>query len=132
MVDNIFTKHALQIRFLCVGGFNTLNGIVCFPLLYFLLPAARTHYVLLMVISQALCISASYATNKYFVFRAKKTNFFEYLRFISFYNIIFIVNLIILPFLVTQWHFNPAKIQLLINISIAVSSYFWHRYITFK
>lgn len=132
IVTQIYSKHALQIRFLCVGGFNTLIGIVSFPTLYFLIPAMRAHYLLLMTICQIFCISFSYITNKFFVFRTKKTSLLEYLRFTFFYNIVFIANLIVLPFLVTHFHFNPAEIQLVINIFIAISSYFWHRNITFK
>lgn len=132
IATQLYAKHGLKIRFLCVGGINTLVGITCFPAIYFLVPVVRPHYLFLMVVCQIFCISFSYLTNKYFVFRAKKTSLLEYLRFTCFYNIIFVVNLIILPWLVAHEHFNPALVQLVINIFIAMSSYFWHRHITFK
>ena len=132
LTKKIYAQHALLIRFLMVGGVNTAVGIFCFPALYFFISTLRTHYLFLMVICQIICISFSYTTNKYFVFRTTGISFWEYLRFTFFYNIIFLINLIILPILVSYWKMNPAKIQLVINIFIAIGSYFWHNHITFS
>lgn len=131
-MNNFYIKHAQKIRFLLVGCGNTIVGILLFPALYFLLPTMRNHYLFLMIISQIFCITFSYFTNKYWVFKTKKNSFLEYVRFTLFYNIVFLINLIFLPWAVSRWHVNPGKIQLMINVFIAMSSYFWHQYITFK
>lgn len=132
LVTNIYHHRGLEIRFLFIGGINTIIGILFFPCIYYLLPFMHNHYLILMILSQFFCITFSYLTNKCFVFRTKEKNFVEYLRFTLFYNIVFAVNLLILPFLVSRYHFNPAKIQLLINIFIAITSYFWHKHISFQ
>lgn len=127
-----YQKHALQWRFVMVGGFNTLIGIITYPLLYLWLVPMRPHYTLLLVMSQVICISNAYVTNKCWVFQTKYYNFGEYLRFTLFYNLVFVLNLILLPILVHTLQVNPAKIQVIISILVAISSYFWHRYVTFK
>jgi len=132
IVNNIYIKHALKMRFLLIGLGNTIVGILFFPILYFVFPGVRGYYLLLMVMSQVFCISFSYVTNKYFVFKIKKMSFLEYIRFTMFYNIAFFINLIFLPFFVSHWHMSPAKIQLMVNFFIVGSSYFWHQYVTFK
>lgn len=131
-VKHFYHQHALKLRFLLVGGCNTLLGIALYPVLYALLTPLRQHYTLLLLITQIICISNSYLTNKYFVFKTKGLNFWEYLRFTFYYNLVFLLNLIMLPVLVKTMHENPAKIQLVLNIFIAVGSYFWHTHLTFK
>ena len=132
-----YQKHALQYRFIIVGGFNTLIGIIVYPLLYWLLvPASHAVNILVvdsvLVVSQVICITNSYITNKYFVFKAKGSSFWEYIRFTLFYNIIFVINLGLLPLLIKMTQVNPAKIQACINVFVAISSYFWHKLFTFK
>lgn len=132
LVTNIYHHRGLEIRFLFIGGINTVIGILFFPCLYYLLPIMHHHYLILMTLSQFFCITFSYLTNKYFVFKTKEKSFIEYLRFTLFYNIVFVINIAILPLLVTYGHFNPAKIQLVINVCIAATSYFWHKHISFS
>ncbi len=134
---SFYQKHALQCRFLVIGGFNTLIGIFVYPLLYWwLVPASHAVNIMVvdsvLVVSQIICISNSYLMNKYFVFKTKGLSFWEYLRFTLFYNIIFIINLGLLPLLIKIMHANPAKIQIGINVLVAMSSYFWHKLVTFK
>ena len=130
-IKKLGRAQALKLRFLMVGGLNTLIGIICFPLMYYLLPFLQSYYLILMLLSQVFCISFSYITNKYLVFKTKQVSLREYLRFTFFYNFVFLINLGVLPLLVKYQHLNPAIVQLCINIFIAVASYFWHTHITF-
>lgn len=129
---NFYDRHGLEVRYAIIGGVNTTVGIGLFPFLYWLLPNLHSHYLILMILSQFICILFSYVTNKLFVFRSKSKNILEYLRFTLFYNIVFAFNVVLLPIAVKHFGFNPGKLQLAINCCIAVSSYFWHKYITFK
>lgn len=114
-----------------VGGFNTFLGFSSYPILYFLLPPLRTHYVILLIICQIICITNAYFTNKYLVFKVSGLSFWEFIKFTTFYNIAFAINLFVLPFLVEVAKFNPIIVQVVINCIITVSSYFWHNHITF-
>lgn len=131
-LKHLYDRHTLKVRFLLVGGCNTLLGIVLFPILYALLIPLQHHYNVLLLLSQIICISNSYLTNKYFVFKTKGINLEEYLRFTFYYNLVFVLNLIILPILVKKTQQSPAEIQLALNVLIAVGSYFWHTHLTFK
>lgn len=128
----LYQKYALQRRFLLVGGCNTVVGVVTYPLLCGLFVTLHTHYQLTLVLSQIWCISFSYLTNKYFVFKTQGISLREYWRFTLFYNLIFALNFLLLPLLVHGLQLSPAHIQLVINILIVIGSYFWHRRITFK
>lgn len=131
-LGHFYHKHALKLRFLVVGGVNTLVGIVMYPLLYELLVPMRAHYNWLLVLSQIICITNSYFTNKYWVFKIKTGGLWQYLKFTAYYNLIFLVNLGLLPLLVAMLQVSPAKIQVVINILLAIGSYFWHACLTFK
>ncbi len=128
----IYQRYALQRRFLLVGGFNTLVAITFYPLLCFSVTFFRHHYLLTLILSHVVCITLSYLTQKYLVFKTHGVSFYEYLRFILFYNGVFVINFLLLPLLVQHFHASPGKIQLGINLLIAIGSYFWHQKITFK
>ena len=128
----VYRKHALQWRFLLAGGFNTLVAIAMFPLLYSVLEPLRSHYNMLLVLSHVICMTTAFCVHKYGVFKSQGIGFWEYLRFTMYYNVIFIINLALLPVLVQGLQISPAYIQLGINVVIAVISYFWHRHVTFK
>lgn len=130
--QKVYLRHSLEIRYLCIGAINTIVGITCFPIAYYIFSFAQHHYMFLLIICQIFSITFSYLTNKFYVFQTKGQHFLEYLRFTSFYNFFFIINLLFLPLLISIWHLNPAKIQLAISAVASISGYFWHRYISFK
>jgi putative flippase GtrA len=129
-LDPIRRHQAL--RFLLVGGYNTLVGIIAYPLLYLALPLMRPHYTALLVLCQVLCITNAYVSYKYWVFQRQGLSLSEYLRFTLFYNLVFVVNLLVLPLLVQLSQANPAKIQVLISSATALGSYAWHKWVSFR
>lgn len=132
MIKGHYQRHALKWRFLLVGGFNSLMGIMLFPLLCWIFLSLREHYQWTLVLSHVVCINLAYMMHKYIVFKTKGFSFSEFFRFTSFYNIVFSLNWLMLPWLVHGLQKNPALIQLIINLFIALGSYFWHRFISFK
>jgi putative flippase GtrA len=78
------------------------------------------------------CITFSFFTNKYFVFKTKGNVKEEYLRFFAFYGFYLLLNLLCLPFLVEVIQITPILAQTLFSFAIIVSSYFWHNLVTFK
>jgi putative flippase GtrA len=124
-------QHETKIRFVLAGILNTTFGLGTFPVLYFMLAEFKLHYLVILTISQPICITFSYLTSKFLVFRTKGNYVVEFLKFITFYISYFAVNLLTLPMLVELLHFNPVIAQSLYALLVIASSYFWHSRITF-
>jgi len=125
-------EHDTKVRFLAAGAFNTAFGLAAFPVLYFLLVSFSFHYLVILTISQIICISVAFLTNKYLVFRTAGNHLGEYVRFILFHLSYFLVNVAALPFLVEVIGMNPVWAQTMFAVLVIVSSYFWHSRITFR
>lgn len=130
-MKSLITKHRNKIEYLLVGGVNTVIGLSAFPALYFLTKSYKLHYMVVLAVSQILCVTIAFFTNKYFVFRTKGNYLSEYMKFSAFYSAYFVINLIVMPVLVEMAGMSPVKSQILISIGIIISSYFWHSKITF-
>lgn len=128
----IYNKNRQKIRFLLAGGVNTLFGLGCFPVLYIFLKDLNFHYLSVLILSQLACIVFSYITNKFFVFQTSKNYIKEFAKFASFYLILSIVNILYLPIMVIFINMTPIFSQLLFSVIIILSSYFWHKHISFK
>lgn len=124
-------RHQVKIRFLLAGFLNTAFGLGTFPVLYYMLAACKLHYLIILTISQVICISFAFLTNKFLVFRTKGNYVAEILKFITFHLSYFIVNLFALPVLVELFHLSPVIAQSLFAVLVIASSYFWHSRITF-
>ena len=125
-------QHQVKIRFLLAGALNTVIGLGTFPALYYLLESRQLHYLVILTISQVLCICFAYLTNKFLVFKTRGNYVNEFSKFITFHLSYFAVNLIVLPLMVSGLDFNPVIAQSLFAIMVIVSSYFWHSRITFS
>ena len=128
----VMLLHQVKIRFLLAGALNTVIGLGTFPALYYLLESRRLHYLVILTISQVLCICFAYLTNKFLVFKTKGNYVHEFSKFITFHLTYFAVNLIVLPLMVSGLSFNPVIAQSLFAVLVIVSSYFWHSRITFS
>ena len=126
------SDHEKKIRFLIAGGVNTLVGFLVYPLLYLALSPVGFGYIQILLAAQIPCITFSFATNKYFVFRTKGNLKKEYLKFTVFYAVILLINLIFLPILVEIFGVSPIISQTLFVALTIVTSFFWHNFITFK
>lgn len=124
-------RHGRKVRFVLVGGLNTLVGLLAYPLLFFSLKPLGLGYLRVLVISQLLCTTFSYLTNKFFVFKTQGNYSKEFLKFVSFHGIYFVMNLVVLWLLVDQMAFSPVWSQLGFASLVIVTSYIWHSKITF-
>jgi putative flippase GtrA len=129
---NLADQHQLKVRFLLVGALNTAVGLSVFPALYLLAVPLQLHYLSILVISQILCVSFSFLTSKFLVFRTSGNYLRESGKFISFHLSLFLLNLAALPALVELAGMNPIWAQMLFTILVIVTSYFWHSNITFS
>jgi len=132
LILKMASDHEKKIRFLIAGGVNTLVGFLVYPLLYLALSPIGFGYIQILLAAQIPCITFSFATNKYFVFRTKGNLKKEYLKFIVFYAVILLINLIFLPILVEIFGVSPIISQTLFVALTIVTSFFWHNFITFK
>jgi putative flippase GtrA len=125
-------QQSKKIRFLIAGGVNTMIGLSVYPILYSLLVPMGLGYLVVLFISQLICITFSFASNKYFVFKTQGNLHAEYTKFFVFHASYFLLNLICLPALVEVLEMNPIIAQTLFSVFIIVTSYFWHNLVTFK
>jgi len=125
-------RHQVKLRFLVAGAFNTVLGVAIFPALYFLTAPLHLHYLAILGMSQAICITFAFLTNKFLVFRTSGNYLREYGKFITFHLTYLLVNLAALPALVEIAGMNPVWAQTLFAVLVIVSSYFWHSRVTFS
>lgn len=131
-IQRVYIAHKKEFRFLLAGMVNTCVGLATYPLLYLVLEPVGVGYIAVLVIAQVVCITFSFWTNKYFVFKSKGDLRSEYVKFFSFHGLYFLINLIALPALVELIQLNPMIAQTIFSIFIIVTSYFWHNAVTFK
>ncbi|MFZ2654181.1 MAG: GtrA family protein [Victivallales bacterium] len=119
------------LRYLIVGGWNTVFGYGFFALLYFML-SARIHYVIIAVISNIISITMAYAGYKLFVFKTKGDYLAEYLKFYVVYGFSMILGLALLPFFVEFLKVNVYLAQALAITACVFISFIGHRNFSFK
>ncbi len=128
----LLDKHHVKVRFFLAGGLNTLVGLGVFPFLYLTLADNHLHYMVILCISQVICISFAYLTNKLLVFRTKGNYLVEFSKFVTFHLSYFVANLLALPLMVASFDVNPVMAQSIFAAAVIASSYFWHSRITFS
>jgi len=125
-------RHQTKVRFLLTGALNTAIGLAIYPALYFLTAPLKLHYLTILIISQLVCVTFAFLTNKFLVFRTSGNYFQESWKFLTFHLSYFLVNLAALPALVELADMNPVWAQMLFAVMVIVTSYFWHSRITFS
>lgn len=125
-------RHQTKIRFLLAGALNTAIGLAVYPALFFLAAPLKLHYLTILVISQIVCITFAFLTNKFLVFRTSGNYLRESGKFLTFHLSYFLVNLAALPALVEFAGMKPVWAQTLFAVLVIVTSYFWHSRITFS
>jgi putative flippase GtrA len=131
-IQQMYLGHQKKFRFLLAGIVNTAVGLATYPILYLILQPNGLGYVEILIVAQVICITFSFMTNKYFVFKSKGYLADEYIKFFSFHALYFLINMIALPVLVEWIKLNPMIAQSIFSIFIIVTSYFWHNSVTFK
>lgn len=124
-------QHKTKVHFVLVGAVNTIFGLAAYPILYFLLTPLHFHYLQVLAVSQVICITFAFVSNKYMVFRTVGNHVQEYIKFLTFHMIYFLINLAVLPLMVEFLSMNPIWAQSFFAVAVIVSSYFWHSRITF-
>jgi putative flippase GtrA len=120
------------LRFAVAGAINTVFGLAIYPLLLWLFPLLRVHYLIALGIAQAISLLFAFCTYKFGVFHSRSNLIQEFGTFSSFYLVHFAANWLALPLLVEAAGISPVIAQLAFSLVLMVSSYFWHSRLTFK
>lgn len=119
------------VRYLVVGGWNTLFGYLSFATLYYLF-SPFVHYMLIMVVSTVINITNAYVFYKILVFRTRGNYLREYLRFYAVYAVPIAAGFILFPLAIEVLRMNPYVAQAGIMVLTIVVSYLGHKHISFR
>ena len=119
------------VRYLLVGGWNTLFGVGLYTLLYALW-GNRKNYLLLAVAVNILAITNAYLCYKFFVFRTRGHYLREYLKCYAVYGTGALLGMAGLFLLVSLAGMNPLWANILLTGITVVLSYFGHKFFSFR
>ncbi len=130
------------LRYLMVGGWNTLFGIAVYTALFgifsnwlgleIMVGEKDYLYLVLAVPSNILAITNAYICYKIFVFRTRGNIIREYFRCYLVYGTSMLLGMGGLYVLVTWLKFNPVIANILLTGITVVISYFGHKFFSFR
>lgn len=125
-IKKLFSKK--EIRFLFVGGLNTIVGYGSYALLLFF----GTQYLIANIFSTIIGAIHSYIWNKFFTFKSPKKSLTEVIRFFSVYAISFVFGLLTLYIMGNVIGIDPYIAGLINIIFTTLISWFGHNFFSFK
>ncbi len=125
-----FLQYPQKLRYLLVGGANTLCGYLIFVTLYAMLNKI-IHYNIILFIQYVININISYFTMKFFVFETIGNYFREYIKSYIVYIFIFFLNAVLL-YCSQQIDLNVYLAQFLSVIILSIVIYILHKTVTYK
>ena len=120
-----------KVRFLIVGAWNTLFGVVTFILADATI-GRLAGYAASVTLMFALAIPQAHAVQRRFVWRSHERYLPELVRFSGVFLVAYLVNLILLGLAVEVLEMSTVPAQVVISAAIAVSTYLIHRTWTFR
>ncbi len=119
-------RSSEMLKFLFVGGLNTIVGYGSFTVLVLL----NVHYAIAATTSHVVAVAHSYVWNKFFTFKNdRKATHIEIAKFAVVYLVVYLVNLSLLWFFIEKNHIHPLVVQAFAVVLIAVISFagqkFW-------
>jgi putative flippase GtrA len=133
-INNIFKiwfKLPEKLRFILVGGYNTVFSYATFCLFNFLF-SHKVHYLLILAISHFIAVFHSFINFRFFVFRSKGHFWHEYLRVNLVYLGYFFCNAALLYALKELLGMNIFTAQLICILTLVAATYFLHKNFSFK
>ena len=119
-----------KLRFLLVGGFNTVVSYMMFAGLIFLI--GKSKYQQSLILSWLLSSFISFFTLKMFVFQTKGNWFKEYSKCLLTWSIGYVINARALEVVVKLLHLNVYIGQALSILVTMIMSYILFKYFAFK
>ena len=117
-LHRIFSKYP-GVRYLCIGGFNTLMSL----LVYYFLLLLHFNYLYASAITNVFGILEGFYLNSLIVFK-HKAKLSGLLKYTSVYAISFILNLVLMYFWVDCLHISKFLAPIITIIILTVINYF--------
>lgn len=122
-----------RVRFLAVGGVNTVLGYAIFAVLArWAFAHVPLGYLLALVISYAISITIAFVLYRLFVFVVKGNVLVDFARFVSVYAVSILANAVALPILVEIGGLNPLIAQAIVLVVTTVISFVGHKHFSFR
>lgn len=123
-------RDSRKLRFLIVGGWNTLFGYLSFYVLY-LLAADRLHYLTIAVVAHLVAVTQSYVMQRRVVFRSDAPIPGEFLRFNASLIGTLLFSLLAMYLLVEAATLSPLIAQAIVILTSVILSYVLHSRVSF-
>lgn len=120
-----------EVRYLLVGGWNTVFGWAVFVALQ-LTVGASIGYMAVLVIAQVVSIVNAYLCYRWLVFRVQGSWWLDFFRFSTVYWIVFALNIVALPLMVSALGMNVIVAQSVFVVVTVVASYVAHNRFSFR
>ena len=117
-----------KLRFLLVGGFNTVFAYGVFALL---LEVIKLPYMLSLIVQYFITVNVSNATMRYYVFQSKGDMIKEFIKAWGVYAGLFCFNSVGLSFLVEICGIDPLWAQGIYLVFSTIVTYLLHKYFSF-
>jgi len=130
-----FTRWSEKIRYLLVGGFNTVTAYIIFAALYYLLDHVfhvALLYGVMLLLQNTISVNISIFTMRYFVFRSRGNLGKEYYRAAKVYTLMGILNYVWLLIAHKMLHMHTLIAQPTFLIFSTIATYILHKYFSFK
>ncbi|MBO4285649.1 MAG: ChbG/HpnK family deacetylase [Alphaproteobacteria bacterium] len=129
-VEKWWFKHISEkMRFLLVGGFNTVFAYAVYALL---LEIIGLPYLWALIVQYFISVNVSIATMRYYVFQSKGNMLAEFLKAWSVYIGLFFLNTVGLAFLVEVLKIDALFAQGIYLVFSTIITYLLHKYFSFK
>lgn len=124
---------AESVRFVLVGGINTLVGYGLFTLLQLTI-GPTIGYLGSLYLSYVMSTGLAFVLHRRFTFRVSGTGnvVVDFVRFVGVYGVSLLVNTIALPLLVEAVGMNPLVAQAIIVLVMTISTYLGHKLFSFR
>jgi glycosyltransferase involved in cell wall biosynthesis len=122
-----------QIRYLFVGGWNTLFGYLSFVFFYWLLAENMGQSsATALVVSYIPAILNAYFGYRIFVFRSRNKFIKEFPRFSIVYVVALAINILVFPWIMNTLRLNPYLSQALFTVALVIGTYIVNRTFSFR
>jgi putative flippase GtrA len=122
-----------RVRFLIIGGFNTVIGYALFAALQITVGHV-IGYLGSLYVSYLLGVALAFVMHRRFTFQKHGTGnvVVDFLRFASVYVVSLAINTVVLPLLVEVAGLDPLIAQAITVVITTLVSYFGHKYFSFR
>nr|WP_109209922.1 GtrA family protein [Microbacterium ureisolvens] len=125
--------HDEKVRFLAVGGTNTVVGFLLFAAFEsWIFRDVPYGYLISLVLSYAIAIVLAFFLYRRFVFRVSGNVVTDFVRFVSVYALSIGINFLALPALVEIGGVPPIIAQAVVLVCTTVVSFVGHKFFSFR